>query len=81
MFSDFFIVFCQVLITFLSFCLSFFFVAFSDASEVDDGPVTGWGGHATQILWKSTTELGCAVSTCDGGGFTNNVLVCNYNPP
>lgn len=53
----------------------------SDEKEIDDGPVTGWGGHATQILWKDTTELGCAMAACERGGNRYNTLVCNYNPP
>ena len=48
--------------------------------EVDDGPVTNWGGHATQCLWKSTKELGCGISSCNGG-YNYDILVCQYNPP
>jgi len=39
----------------------------------------------TQVVWKSTTELGCAVSECrnlfgpDSG--TSIITVCLYNPP
>ncbi|RWS29389.1 hypothetical protein B4U80_01900 [Leptotrombidium deliense] len=42
-------------------------------------------GHYTQVVWKSTTELGCAKGTypitknCRMGGWT--VVVCSYNPP
>ncbi|CAM9244942.1 unnamed protein product [Sphacelaria rigidula] len=50
-------------------------------SELNDGPVTGYGGHATQILWKDSTELGCAVANCSNGSQKTQVLVCNYNPP
>ena len=34
-------------------------------------------GHYTQLIWYSTTHVGCAVSS--GGG--NDVLVCRYSPP
>ena len=34
-------------------------------------------GHYTQIVWKTTTEFGCAKSICEG----NVTWVCNYNPP
>lgn len=34
-------------------------------------------GHFTQVVWTSTTELGCGVSQCNGG----EIWVCNYNPP
>lgn len=53
-----------------------------DESEVNDGPVTGYGGHATQILWRSTKQLGCGVSVCESGEKgTVSTLVCNYDPP
>ena len=47
--------------------------------EINDGPVTTWQGHATQILWKSTTELGCGLSSCTGA-YTYDILVCQYSP-
>jgi len=34
-------------------------------------------GHYTQIIWRNTTEVGCAKST--GGG--NDFFVCRYSPP
>lgn len=34
-------------------------------------------GHYTQIVWRSTVEVGCAVAR--GGG--REVWVCRYNPP
>lgn len=34
-------------------------------------------GHYTQIVWKTTTEFGCAKNICDG----NVTWVCSYNPP
>jgi hypothetical protein len=33
-------------------------------------------GHYTQIIWPSTTEVGCALATAKG----NDVLVCRYAP-
>lgn len=39
-------------------------------------------GHFTQIVWKSTAKLGCAVAVCDGKhGTPGNYLVCEYSPP
>jgi pathogenesis-related protein 1 len=39
----------------------------------------------TQVIWKSTTEIGCAVSECNGlfGPKTGTayLYVCLYNPP
>lgn len=34
-------------------------------------------GHFTQIVWRSTQEVGCAKMECDG----MTTWVCQYNPP
>jgi hypothetical protein len=44
-------------------------------------------GHYTQIVWRTTTRLGCGVATCDvntpfGPRFPRwDFWVCNYAPP
>ena len=38
---------------------------------------SGSTGHFTQIVWKSSTQLGCGRATCQG----NDLWVCNYAPP
>ncbi len=35
-------------------------------------------GHYTQIVWRDTTEVGCGMATCPGGG---QVWSCSYDPP
>ncbi len=38
-------------------------------------------GHFTQLVWKSTTKLGCAVAACNGkNGTPGDFLVCEYSP-
>jgi uncharacterized protein YkwD len=37
----------------------------------------GMCGHYTQIVWRGTTSVGCAVATDP----EREVWVCNYNPP
>lgn len=37
-------------------------------------------GHYTQLVWRETTRVGCAVRR-DCSGQMTNVVVCNYDPP
>ena len=43
-------------------------------------------GHYTQIVWRASTEVGCAVAVCDrnspfGARFPHwTMVVCNYSP-
>jgi hypothetical protein len=38
-------------------------------------------GHYTQLVWRNTRRVGCGYSTCQGGQFTYEIWVCNYDPP
>jgi pathogenesis-related protein 1 len=39
-------------------------------------------GHFTQVVWKETTLIGCASSTCpDATGKLGTLWVCEYSPP
>lgn len=43
-------------------------------------------GHYTQIVWRSTTQVGCATKVCNKNspfsGFTQwQLWVCDYSPP
>jgi hypothetical protein len=39
-------------------------------------------GHYTQVVWKTTTEIGCGIANGNRGTYTNvDYLVCRYTPP
>lgn len=54
-----------------------------------DNPPSGQSlnsyGHFTQVVWKSSTKVGCATVKCPSGtvlnGFPSWYTVCNYSPP
>lgn len=52
----------------------------------DTNKCRGVCGHYTQIVWSSTTSVGCGMKACNTGspfkGFTEwELWVCNYSPP
>ena len=45
----------------------------------DANTCSGVCGHYTQIVWGSTTKVGCALGTCAGLAYSSTV-VCDYAP-
>lgn len=37
-------------------------------------------GHYTQVVWSTTTEVGCGMTTCSQDGVEGKIFVCRYNP-
>ena len=40
---------------------------------------SGICGHDTQIVWRTTREIGCALVDCPGPTY-HSTVVCNYGP-
>jgi uncharacterized protein YkwD len=38
-------------------------------------------GHFTQVMWKSTTNLGCGIASGKYQGYNGRYVVCRYTPP
>jgi pathogenesis-related protein 1 len=49
---------------------------YNHAANTCSGPTCG---HYTQIVWRATLELGCALGSCAGFTYPNSI-VCNYGP-
>lgn len=60
------------------------FAQFYGQASPDMSDFTEWG-HFTQIVWKSTKEVGCFTYTCDyldtAKASNSPFTVCNYSPP
>lgn len=54
----------------------------SERADYDYGMATGdtsaMVGHYTQLVWSSSTAIGCGVARCSGGWGT--IVVCQYGP-
>lgn len=64
----------------------------SNSGQAVDDLAAGWyasetgldlraPSHLTQLLWASTTQVGCAVSSCNYQGMVAEIVVCKYYPP
>ena len=42
---------------------------------------SGAVGHFTQLVWKNTTEVGCAVYSLQGSKWLETYVVCDYQAP
>ena len=53
----------------------------SEAADYDYASNTCAGvcGHYTQVVWATSTKLGCGVSTCAGLTY-GHTIVCDYAP-
>jgi pathogenesis-related protein 1 len=52
-----------------------------DYSYANNSCATGkMCGHYTQIVWKTTKTVGCAILACQGT-YPSLILICNYAPP
>jgi uncharacterized protein YkwD len=49
-----------------------------EAYDFAKGGFSAETGHFTQVVWASTTELGCGWARSRSGAI---FVVCNYNPP
>lgn len=47
-----------------------------DTNTCDDKAVCG---HYTQLVWRDTLQLGCAIAFCSGLTYSS-VIVCDYGP-
>jgi hypothetical protein len=37
-------------------------------------------GHYTQVVWRTSIEIGCGVTQCGSGFQTQTEVICNYGP-
>jgi pathogenesis-related protein 1 len=45
----------------------------------ENNTCNGTCGHYTQVVWRTSVKLGCAIGSCSGHQFPSSI-VCNYGP-
>lgn len=50
---------------------------YSEGDNYDYGSCSSYD-HFTQVIWKSTTKLGCGQKSC--GGYWGDYIICSYDP-
>jgi pathogenesis-related protein 1 len=50
-----------------------------EASSYDYATNSGNAGHYTQVVWRSSVRIGCAIVTCPALKYSNSIL-CDYSP-
>ncbi len=51
----------------------------SEASSYDYASNSGNAGHYTQVVWRDSVRIGCAIVSCPSVKFSNSIL-CDYSP-
>jgi pathogenesis-related protein 1 len=51
----------------------------SEASSYDYATNSGSAGHYTQVVWRDTVRIGCAIVSCPSLRYSNSIL-CDYAP-
>eukprot|EP00754_Rhynchopus_humris_P018836 Rhum_TRINITY_DN14616_c9_g1::Rhum_TRINITY_DN14616_c9_g1_i5::g.102328::m.102328 len=49
--------------------------------DYNNGGFSGSTGHFTQVVWKKSLEIGCAICTIQESGYNKVYLMCNYKDP
>jgi len=50
-----------------------------EASSYDYATNSGNAGHYTQVVWRASVRIGCAIVTCPAVKYSNTIL-CDYSP-
>jgi pathogenesis-related protein 1 len=51
----------------------------SEASSYDYASNSGSAGHYTQVVWRDSVRIGCAIVTCSALRYKSSIL-CDYSP-